>query len=162
MSEPYALSAHHPHCLGCGPENPASLGLRFTVDGDRVRASFRLDQRHEGAPGFAHGGALATALDDTIGTLQVLLRRPAVTAKLEVDYRRPAFLHRDFEIESWVEKIDGRKLHLAGEIRDDGEIIAEARALFVEVSIEHFTQSGGHMPEGIKDQWRRDGPELPY
>lgn len=56
---------------------------------------------------------MATALDDTIGTLLIALRRPAVTARLEVDYRQPALLGREFELEAWTERIEGRKLHLA-------------------------------------------------
>ena len=159
---PEPLAAHHPNCMGCGPDNPNALGLRFVVDGDRVRADLRLDERHEGAPGFAHGGAVATALDDTIGTLLVILRRPAVTAKLEVDYRKPAFLHRDFELEAWCERIDGRKLHLAGAMREDGEMVAEARALFLQVDLEHFARGGKDMPERVKEHWRKGPPELPY
>ena len=65
--QPLHIAAHHPHCLGCGDENPASLGLSFVLEGERVRSEFVLDRRHEGAPGFAHGGAVATALDDTLG-----------------------------------------------------------------------------------------------
>jgi acyl-coenzyme A thioesterase PaaI-like protein len=159
---PRPISAHHPHCLGCGPENPGTLGLRFELDGERVRASLRLDERHSGAPGFAHGGALATALDDTIGTLLVVLRRPAVTARLEVDYRRPAFLERDYEVEAWIERVDGRKLHLAGEVRDADGVVADARALFLEVDLEHFAQGGAELPERIREHWARGSRDLPY
>jgi acyl-coenzyme A thioesterase PaaI-like protein len=159
---PRALTAHHPHCLGCGPQNPGTLGLRFTLHGERVRAALRLDERHSGAPGFAHGGALATALDDTIGTLLVILRRPAVTARLEVDYRRPAFLDHDYEVEAWIERIEGRKLHLAGAVRDGDETIADARALFLEVDLEHFAQGGADLPDRIREHWGRVRPELPY
>jgi uncharacterized protein (TIGR00369 family) len=162
MTERRPLSPHHPNCVGCGPENPGSLGLQFTVDDERVYATMRLDERHEGAPGFAHGGTIATALDDTLGTLLVLLRRPAVTAKLEVDYRRPAFLHRDFELEAWCEAVDGRKLHLRGELREGGELVAEARALFLQVDLAHFAQGGKDMPDAVKDHWRKGKPELPY
>ena len=162
MRDAHHIGSHHANCLGCGGDNPGSLGLRFTVHGDRVRADLRLDERHEGAPGFAHGGAVATALDDTIGTLLVLLRRPAVTARLEIDYRRPAFLHRDFEVEAWAERVDGRKLHLAGELREAGEVVAEARALFLEVDLAHFARGGKDMPERVKEHWRSGKPELPY
>ena len=152
---------HHPHCLGCGPENPASLGLRFELAGDRVRGACTLDERHEGAPGFAHGGALATALDDTLGTLLVLLGRPAVTARLEVNFRRPAFLGRPFALEAWVDRVNGRKLHLCAELRDGADVIADAEALFLEVEPDHFLQGGADMPEQWKRRWRRD-PQLPY
>ena len=102
------------------------------------------------------------ALDDTIGTLLYLLRRPAVTAKLEVDYRSPAFLHRDFGVEAWCERVDGRKLHLRGEIREGDTVIAQASALFLEVELQHFARGGKDMPERIKEQWRERPPELPY
>jgi acyl-coenzyme A thioesterase PaaI-like protein len=154
---PIHIAAHHPHCLGCGDENPASLGLSFVLDGDRVRSEFVLDRRHEGAPGFAHGGAVATALDDTLGTMLVALKRPAVTGRLEIDYRRPAFVGRTFQLEAWLESIDGRKIWLAGEMREDGEVIAAARALFIEVDRAHFAQ-GGPLP---KDWFGGEG-ELPY
>jgi acyl-coenzyme A thioesterase PaaI-like protein len=116
------------------------MGLRMRVEGDRIRGEVTLDRRHEGAPGFAHGGALATVLDDALGSLLIVLKKPAVTAKLEVNYRRPAFLGRRFEVESWVEGEDGRKLHLAAVLTDEGEPIADAKALFLVVDPEHFAE----------------------
>lgn len=159
---PREIQAHHPHCLGCGPENPASLGLTFVIEGERVRAGWRPDDRQTGAPGFVHGGAVATAFDDALGTLLILLRKPAVTARLEVDYRSPAFIGREFVLEAWVEEVDGRKLHLASEMLEGDTVIAQARALFLVVSLDHFTRGGGDWPDGIKESWRQTGPELPY
>lgn len=142
------VEPHHANCLGCGPENPGTLGLAFHVTGDRVHSDVHFDQRHEGAPGFVHGGAVATALDDTIGTLLMVLRRPAVTARLEVDYRRPLLVGHDYVVHSWIERTDGRKLHLAGRIDDtEGVTVAEATALFLEVDIAHFQRGGEQPPE---------------
>jgi acyl-coenzyme A thioesterase PaaI-like protein len=156
------LPPHQPHCLGCGDQNPASLGLRLRRDGDRIRGEFTLDRRHEGAPGFAHGGAISTALDDALGSLLMILERPAVTAKLEVNFRRPALLGRPFEVETWVEGIEGRKLGLAGELRDAGELVADARGLFIEVGVEHFLEGAGELPPDGRDQAGRAGFELPW
>lgn len=155
---PRPVVPHHDHCLGCGPENPGTLGLSFSVLGERVLSDLRFTRAHEGAPGFTHGGAVATALDDTIGTLLMVLRRPAVTARLEVDYRRPALIDVPYTVEAWIERIDGRKLHLAGIIRDeDGETVAEATALFLEVDMAHFRQSGQEPPA----HWSWSPGELP-
>lgn len=158
------LRSHGPHCVGCGEDNPASLGLAFAIDDDhRVHASMRLDERHQGAPGFAHGGIIATALDDTLGTVLYTLKRPAVTARLTVEYRRPMFIHTDYAIVAWCGGVDGRKLDLRGEIRTgDGEVVAEAQGLFIEVAIEHFAQNGNEMPEHIRTAWRKQQAELPY
>jgi len=153
------LPPHQPNCLGCGDDNPGSMGLRLHADGERVSGTVTLDRRHEGAPGFAHGGALATVLDDALGSVLTLLRVPAVTARLEVNYRRPAFLGRRFEVEAWVESREGRKLHLGGELREDGEAVADALGLFLEVDVEHFLRGARELPETLpaaREDERRD------
>ena len=146
MTERRELAPHHANCLGCGPDNPGTLGLKLAIDGERVRGEVTLDDRHQGAPGFAHGGADATALDDTLGTLLVVLGHPGVTARLEVNYRRPAFLHRRFELEAWVERVEGRKIEMAAEMREDGDVVADASALFIQVDREHFLQGADQLP----------------
>jgi acyl-coenzyme A thioesterase PaaI-like protein len=155
------LPPHHPHCLGCGPDNPGTLGLRLAIEGERVRGHCTLDDRHQGAPGFAHGGAVATALDDTLGTLLMVLGQPGVTVRLEVNYRRPAFLGRSFELEAWVEREDGRKIHMGAEMRDHGEVVADAAAMFLQVEPDHFLRSG-EVPEEWTNRWWREGRRLPY
>jgi acyl-CoA thioesterase FadM len=86
-------------------------------------------------------------LDDALGMLLFVLRRPAVTARLEVNFRRPAYLDQLFDVEAWVDEVKGRKLHLAAELRSAGELVADGRALFIEVEAEHFARgarlSGG-------------------
>jgi acyl-coenzyme A thioesterase PaaI-like protein len=141
------LPPHHAHCLGCGPENPAGMGLKLRIDGERIKGKVCLDRRQEGAPGIAHGGAIATVLDDSLGTMLLILRRPAVTASLTVDFRSPALLGRELDIEAWCERIDGRKLYLAGRVSDGETVIADCHALFIEVPVEHFEAGGSELPE---------------
>jgi acyl-coenzyme A thioesterase PaaI-like protein len=121
--------------------------MRMLRDGDRVRGSVELDRRHEGAPGYAHGGAVTTILDDALGMLLFILRRPAVTARIEVDFRRPALIGRPFDVEAWVDRVEGRKLWMAAVLRDAGEPIAEARSLFLEVDAEHFARGVKRLPD---------------
>ena len=156
------LPPHHPNCLGCGEDNPGGMGVRLRRDGERVKGHVTLDRRHEGAPGFAHGGAVATVLDDTLGSLLTVLKTPAVTAKLEVNYRRPAFIDRPFEVEAWVDRVDGRKLYLAGELTERGERVAEAAGLFLRVDAEHFLRGAKALPEMWRKADEPDGAELPW
>ena len=149
------IPAHQPHCLGCGPENPANMGLKLRIQGARILGSVRFDRRQEGAPGFAHGGAVATVLDDALGTVLILVERPAVTANLNVDFRAPAFLGRELSVEARCERIDGRKLHLVGRLLDGEEIIAEGRGLFIEVNIDHFRRGGQELPDNW-DKWKAE------
>jgi acyl-coenzyme A thioesterase PaaI-like protein len=144
------LPPHHPNCLGCGPDNPAGVHMEMTRDGERVRGSVTLARQHEGAPGYAHGGAVSTVLDDALGMLLFVLRKPAVTARLEVDFRRPAYTGRPFDVEAWVDEVDGRKLWLRSELREAGELVAEGRGLFLEVKPEHFRK-------GAEESARQEG-----
>jgi len=141
---PTPIPPHQPNCLGCGDDNPCGMGLRLVSDGDRVSGEVTLDRRHEGAPGYAHGGAIATLLDDALGSLLVMMRVPAVTVNLNVDYRRPALLGRAFAIRGWVERTEGRKLYFAGDLRDGDTVVAEARGLFLKVDVEHFLRGARH------------------
>ncbi len=148
------IPPHHPHCLGCGPLNVAGMGLELRLDEDFVRGEVCFDRRQEGAPGFAHGGAICTVLDDALGTLLLVIRKPAVTANLNVDFRSPAFLNRRLTVEAWSEGVAGRKLYLAGRMLDDSTILAEARGLFVEVEPDHFRRGGAD----ISEFWTGIGP----
>lgn len=141
-----SIPEHHPNCLGCGSQNPAGMGVRLRADGDLLRGSVTFDQRQEGAPGIAHGGAVATVLDDSLGSMLVLLGIPAVTANLNVNFRAPALLHRPMQIEAWSAGRDGRKLHLHGRLLSDSTVIADAQALFLAVDTSHFNQGGQQLP----------------
>jgi acyl-coenzyme A thioesterase PaaI-like protein len=145
---PEPLPPHHPNCMGCGDENPAGIGMRMERDGERVRGSVTLDRRHEGAPGYAHGGAVSTILDDALGMLLLVVRRPAVTARLEVDFRKPAYIGHPFDVEAWVDEVDGRKLWMRAELRESGEVVAAARSLFLEVDPAHFARGVEESAQG--------------
>lgn len=147
---PVAIRGHDPMCMGCGPANPDNLGLRATVDRDRVIGRVLLGDRHSGAPGFAHGGAISALFDDVFGHVLIVLNRPGVTANLNVDYRAPAFLGRELDFTAWCERIDGRKLYFHGEARQGDSLVAEARALFIHIDLSHWESSGEPLPDGWK------------
>ena len=151
---------HQPNCLGCGTENPASLGLRVRAGGQGVEGDLTFTAMHEGAPGFAHGGAVATALDDGLGMLLMRLEQPAVTRRLEVDYLRPAFIARRYDIAAWCERIEGRKLWLVAELRDGTDVVARAAGLFIRVDAEHFLQ--GDPDSDVARRMGRGDRQLPW
>ncbi|AUM20083.1 PaaI family thioesterase [Rhodococcus ruber] len=137
------LPPHSPTCMGCGPDNPAGLQLEVFRSGDEVYTDVTFDERHIGAPGLAHGGAVAAACDDLFGFTLWIALTPAVTRSLTVDYLAPVPLHRAFRISAHVREIDGRKLHLeATATADDGTALFTAHAVFIAVSIEHFARHG--------------------
>lgn len=127
----------------CGPENPHGWGLAMEItESEQVRGTITFDGRHEGGPGVVHGGAVAAVLDDALGSVLLVLKTPAVTANLNVDYRAPVFMGRELVVEAWCERVDGRKLHLAGRLLDGDTVLAETTALFIEVPLERFHPAG--------------------
>ncbi|WP_084515528.1 PaaI family thioesterase [Nocardia acidivorans] len=133
---------HHPGCFGCGPSNPASPRIVFERRGDTVRGTFTMDERHQGAPGVAHGGIVAAALDEASGSILMPLRRPAVTVKLDVNFAAPARLGRELIVTSQLSAREGRKLFIDAVLTDGDTVIATSRAIFVEVPQQHFVALG--------------------
>lgn len=92
-----------------------------------------------GHPELVHGGLLATLLDEGLASccFAALPHEIGVTAKLEINYRKPAQAGNYFVLSARTTKVDGRKAWVEGRIETlvpDGQApttIAEASALFV-------------------------------
>jgi len=79
------------NCFGCGPANDCGLKLEFHLNEDhkRIVCEFVLAQRFEGPPSHAHGGIIATILDEAMGKVSKLRGIIAVTGTMQVNYIRP-------------------------------------------------------------------------
>ncbi|MGV9247635.1 PaaI family thioesterase [Streptomyces sp. NPDC003710] len=146
------LGAHYGQCFGCGEDQPHGLHLQARAgEGVSLTAEFTVQPAHQGAPGLAHGGVLATALDETLGSLNWLLRTIAVTGRLETDFVRPVPVGTVLYLEAEVTAVAGRKIYsrAAGRIGGpDGPVAIRAEALFIEVKVDHFVDNG--RPQEIK------------
>ncbi len=142
MSEPVALPPHHPGCFGCGPQAPQGLHLVPFRVGDDIHVRYTFAAEHAGAPGIVHGGLVASLLDDVCGFALFVIRAPAVTRRLEVDYLLPALLGVAYDVVAVIDSFEGRKLWVRAEGRDpQGTVAFTARALFVVVDASHFAQA---------------------
>lgn len=140
---PSRLPFHTPTCMGCGPDNPHGFQLTVFRDGDSVFSDITFDERHIGAPGLAHGGAVAAVCDDLLGFTLWAAGTPAVTRSLTVDYLQPVPLHQPHRITAHIESRDGRALNVVGTgTSGDGSTRFTARALFIVVTAEHFAAHG--------------------
>ncbi|MEW2403551.1 PaaI family thioesterase [Streptomyces sp. NPDC046862] len=157
------LGAHYDQCFGCGGEQPHGLLLEARAgEGVSLTAEFTVQPAHQGAPGLAHGGVLASALDETLGSLNWLLRTIAVTGRLETDFVRPVPVGTALHLRARVVAVAGRKIYSTATGRiggPDGPVAVRADALFIEVNVDHFVDNG--RPEEIRaamddpDQVRR-------
>lgn len=135
------LPSHHANCLGCGPGDLHGHRCTSGATGDHVRARHVFDDRHIGAPGIAHDGAVATVLDDLLGFLFYLVGGPAVTRDLHVSHRAPAPLGEAYLLAGRLDRRAGRKLFLSAVGADRrGETAVSAQAVSVVVSSAHFTR----------------------
>ncbi|MFJ6635245.1 PaaI family thioesterase [Streptomyces sp. NPDC091376] len=157
------LGAHYEYCFGCGGGQPHGLHLEARAgEGVSLTAEFTVAPAHQGAPGLAHGGVLTTALDETLGSLNWLLRVIAVTGRLETDFVRPVPVDTVLFLQAEVTAVSGRKIYSRATGRiggPDGPVAVRAEALFIEVKVDHFIDNG--RPEEIQaamadpDQVRR-------
>ncbi|KUJ35655.1 hotdog domain-containing protein [Streptomyces sp. NPDC093228] len=157
------LGAHYDQCFGCGGAQPHGLHLEARAgEGVSLTAEFTVRSAHQGAPGLAHGGVLATALDETLGSLNWLLRTIAVTGRLETDFVRPVPVGTVLHLEAEVTAVAGRKIYSRATGRiggPEGPVAVRAGAVFIEVKVDHFVDNG--RPQEIRaamedpDQVRR-------
>ena len=124
------------NCFGCGPANESGLHLEFHLNEDHKRfvCEFVLPNRFEGPPAHAHGGVIATILDEAMGKVSKLRSIIAVTATMQVNYIRPVPLATQLVTEGWEVGVNGREHFRAAEIRNlKGEVLATATGTFIEV-----------------------------
>ncbi len=147
------MPEHYGECFGCGLQRPGGLRLRATVgEGVSLTAQFDVTEDHQGAPGLAHGGVLTSALDEAQGYLMWLLHTPAVTGRLETDFRRPVPVGSTLHIDARLTGVLGRRLYAAADGRigsPDGPLALTSTALFVEVPVSHFLKGGPAGEQGI-------------
>ncbi len=140
------IPSHYSRCYVCGDDHEMGLALRVVAgEGLSLTGEFTVTEHHQGAPGLAHGGLLTAAFDDALGSLNWLLTAPAVTGRLETDFRRPVPVGSTLHIHAEVVGVKGRKVFTRAVGRldsPDGPVALTAAALFIQVPIEHFTTHG--------------------
>jgi uncharacterized protein (TIGR00369 family) len=137
-------------CFGCGEANPQGMHLRFDRDDRRQRivGRFQLGAEYQGAPGFIHGGVIATVLDEVMSKVSRFFDVRAVTAELTIEYLKPVRVGQELTVEGFNTRREGRQLYHEGEIRDgSGTLLARGRGRFVVVDLERFA----HQAAGKKE-----------
>ena len=121
-------------CFGCGGDNAGGMKLTFEQDNTnrRIVGRFVLGERYQGGGGFAHGGIIATLLDEAMGKVCRFREARAVTAELNVQYVKPVSVTEEIVVEGRETEQKGRNLFMSGEVRNvAGDILAKGTARFV-------------------------------
>ena len=116
-------------CFVCGAENPDGLKVKVVYDGvDGVEAEFIAEDRYRGWSDYLHGGVLTLIFDEMLGWLSRYMGHDAMTARLEVRYRKPVPLGSRLTFSGVLEReIKGLlDIKLLAKL-DDGSVVAEAK-----------------------------------
>ncbi|XP_065607588.1 acyl-coenzyme A thioesterase THEM4-like [Cyrtonyx montezumae] len=105
------------------------------ASGHRTECLCQLGPYLEGHHSFAHGGAIATLIDNTVGVCALGVAKVSVmTAKLSINYLVPVPVGAVVVADSRMERHEGRKIFLSCRVRDTKQdtLYAEATALFIQ------------------------------
>lgn len=123
-------------CMGCRAAGRCRFGLALRrAEGGAVQGTARFSAEHEGAGGVVHGGSVMGALDEACGAVPIATAVLAVTAEMNVVFRRPVPLDRDLTVRAWPEARDERghwTIHAELYLPGDDRPLCHARARFVE------------------------------
>ena len=70
-------------------------------------------------------------LDHTLGVANHWAGDSGMTARLTLNYHRPAPLFQDLTISGHQVSVDGRKIYTAGTLSADGEVCVSTEGLFI-------------------------------
>ena len=121
-------------CYACGLANPIGLHLDgFHRRSDtEIAATFEPRPEHRGTVGSLHGGVIAAALDEICAWTAVLLADTmAVTATLDLRFRRPGEAAGQYVLTGTLGESSGRRLRIHGTLGRDDTLVAEARGIFL-------------------------------
>lgn len=112
----YGQDWHHKHCFGCGTENPYGLKADFTFNEETGEVFFEyiIRSEYEGAPGYSHGGILASLLDEAQGCLCFHVGHVVMTEKLHMNYHKAVPLNTPIYIRAWLTAVRKRRLYTRG------------------------------------------------
>jgi len=130
------------NCFVCGLENEHGLHLNFyqTESGDVV-VDYEVPDHFQGYPGVVHGGIVASLVDEVLGRVHIgpdpQNPRFMFTAKMTVNYRKNVPTGKPIKIVGRAVNSKRRTATSVAEIfGPDGELLAEAEALLVDVPAE--------------------------
>ena len=139
------------YCYGCGADNAEGLQLKFVYHPERhsMMAKLRLRSRYMGPPGHAHGGVIATVLDEAMGKVMKIHDVIALTSRMEVQFLKPVPLNQPLIAEGKPKSHRGRRYWTIAEIRNQqGDVLARSKGLFVQ--IDPMAKFGKHLERMLK------------
>lgn len=107
-----------------------------SMSNEVVEATVTMGDYFLGVNGAAHGGAVTLIFDEVLGRLSSGHERPpSRTAYLNTTFFEITPIGIELRIRAWMQRLEGRKRFVAGEIMNGDRVCARAEALFVELKV---------------------------
>jgi uncharacterized protein (TIGR00369 family) len=142
-------------CFACGPRNAAGLHLMFLQVGDTVTTTFLGREEHQGFPGQVHGGVISALLDEVMSRVPLLNGRWAMTARMELRFRRPVMVGD--EVTAVAERVREMRgfVEATGKVLlPDGDIAADATGTFKYLEDDTLRGMSAEYPR-LAEEWMR-------
>jgi len=163
----FPLEHHLLHSALAGEDKLESYELELSTDKTSLRARVRFGSKACGHPRIVHGGALASILDDALGTLFLASGRNGFTANLSVDYRKPLPAGTDVCVRASIDRVEtsksgSHKVYLTSAVvnaEDPSFIYTQGTALFIAKPVPTSAQLAEHMRRGADGAVASGGAE---
>jgi acyl-coenzyme A thioesterase PaaI-like protein len=130
-----------------GDESSKRLIVKYFIRklDKRFFAKVYFGELAQGPPSHAHGGSMAAVLDEAMGLAAWAANHSVVAAKIAIEYVAMLPLDAVTIVETWVDKIVGRKVWMKAEIQNsDGKVFSKGEGLYVSLPVEKFGNEGFH------------------
>lgn len=132
------------NCFVCGENNPNGLRLSFEIDKEKqtLKTTFVASPTFQGWDGIVHGGILSTLLDEAMAKLVYELGYQAVTASIEIKFKKPAPILEPLLVYGELTEVSRRLIRARAHIaQKDGTILA--------VGVSTFMKQGGSATDSL-------------
>ena len=108
-----------------------------TAGGGQVEGAVTFGRWFMGGGMAVHGGVVSVLFDEVLGILaSVAAKSITRTAYLHTDYRALTPIDVELDVSAWIDRIEGRKIFVKGELRHGDVVCAEADAMFLQLTPE--------------------------
>ena len=131
-------------CGACREARTCRLGVHreWLADDDVSHFEVSCPRDQEGGPNVAHGGWTAATMDEMLGHVPLLHNQMTVTATLTVNFKKPVPVERALVARAWIDKIEGSKWFISGELLLPlkQSVLATATGIWIARDPSHFAK----------------------
>ncbi|MCH7790056.1 MAG: PaaI family thioesterase [Acidobacteria bacterium] len=120
-----------PYSPEIGALNPISPPFSLRQVNGEIHGTGRFPTAFCGPPESVHGGHVAAILDEVLGCTGVVTGKGGFTGTLTVRYHSTTPLNTDLVVRGWVDRVEGRKMIICGDMHADDRLCATAEGIFI-------------------------------